>query len=328
MTQPLRIVVNHPADHRDARPFREALARFGDRVTVRFAAGAELAPALAEADVLEGFALTDEELAGAKDLKWISVWAAGVEHIWEATSKRGILLTNASGVHGPNLAEHALAMMLMFTRQMPRLMRAQLRRAWERGSDGRASGAGELTGETLLIVGLGRIGEELAVRARPFGMKIIGVKRDPGTRHGDATAVDEVVGLDALDDVLPRSKHVVIYLPLTAATKGLFDARRLGLLAPDAYLYNLGRGPIVDERALVSALQARSFAGAGLDVFEEEPLQADSPLWELDNVILTPHTAGLTPHYYERTAKLFAENIARFLAGEPLANLFDASRGY
>ena len=325
----LRIVVAHPADHRDAEPFRKALARFGDRVELRFAAGKDLGPAVANADVLEGFSLSEEELAGAKDLKWISVWAAGVEHMTEVAKERKILLTNASGVHGPNLAEHALAMMLMFTRQMPRLLRNQRSHTWERGSSGRADGAGELTGETLLIVGLGRIGEELAKRARSFEMKIIGIKRSPGHRHpGDASHVDEVLGLDALDGALPRADHVVIYLPQTAETTKLFDARRLGLMKRSAHLYNLGRGPIIDEAALVKVLEARTIAGAGLDVFEHEPLSADSPLWDLDNVILTPHTAGITPHYYERTAALFADNVERFLSGKPLENLFDPARGY
>jgi phosphoglycerate dehydrogenase-like enzyme len=231
-------------------------------------------------------------------------------------------------VHGPNIAEHVLAMMLMFTRGMPKLFRAQLARRWDRNLTSRSAAFGELTGKTLLIVGLGRIGEAIAVRARPFGVRVVAVKHDPSTRHDAGVAVDELLGMDALDEALARADHVCVTVPLTPATHHLIDARRIARLRAGAFVYNISRGAVIDEAALVLALRAGKLGGAGLDVFEEEPLPETSPLWDLDNVILTPHVAGVTPLYYQRTAALFADNLDRFLAGQPLANRYDPTRGY
>jgi D-2-hydroxyacid dehydrogenase (NADP+) len=324
-----QVVIALRPDSADAAPFRTALARFGDRIALAFAAGPELAGALPDAEVVVAQGLSDDELARAQRLRWLSSWAAGVEHAARPSLlSRGIVLTNASGVHGPNIAEHLLAMILMFTRAMPRLHRAQLARRWERRFASGAEGPGELTGKTLLIVGLGRIGEALAVRARPFGVRIVAVKHDPSTRHDAGIAIDELVGMDALDEVLGRADHVCLTVPLTRETHHLIDARRLALMRAGAYLYNISRGAVIDQAALVDALRAGRLAGAGLDVFEEEPLPEHSPLWELDNAIVTPHVAGFTPHYFERTAALFADNLDRFLAGQPLRNVYDPARGY
>jgi phosphoglycerate dehydrogenase-like enzyme len=219
-------------------------------------------------------------------------------------------------------------MILMFTRAMPRLHRAQLARRWERRFASGADGPRELSGQTVLIVGLGRIGEAVAARARPFGVRLVAVKHDPSTRHDAGVAVDELVGMAALDEVLGRADHVCLTVPLTRETHHLIDARRLGLMRATACLYNISRGAVVDQAALVAALRSGRLAGAGLDVFEPEPLPDDSPLWDLDNVILTPHVAGATPHYFERTAALFADNLDRFLSGRPLQNVYDPARGY
>ncbi|HEX7667642.1 MAG TPA: D-2-hydroxyacid dehydrogenase, partial [Polyangiaceae bacterium] len=181
---------------------------------------------------------------------------------------------------------------------------------------------------TILIVGLGRIGEALAKRAKAFDVKMIGVKRSPDRRHDESIGVDRVVGLADLDAVLPEADHVVLALPLTGETRHLFDARRIARMKRDAFLYNVGRGALVDEPALVQALIEKRIAGAGLDVFEEEPLPAESPLWKLENVILTPHVSGITPRYYERAAAIFGRNLRKFLDGAPLENRFDPARGY
>ncbi len=324
-----QVVIALRPDSADAVPFRTALARFADRIALTFAAGPELAAALPDAEVVVAQGLSDDELARAQRLRWLSSWAAGVERVARPSLlSRGIVLTNASGVHGPNIAEHLLAMILMFTRAMPRLHRAQLARRWERSFASRADGPGELTGKTLLIVGLGRIGEAVAARARPFGVRLVAVKHDPSARHDAGVAVDELVGMDALDEVLGRADHVCLTVPLTRETHHLIDARRLGLMRASAYLYNISRGAVVDQAALVDALRSGRLAGAGLDVFEHEPLPEQSPLWDLENVILTPHVAGLTPHYFERTAALFADNLDRFLSGQPLRNVYDSTRGY
>jgi D-2-hydroxyacid dehydrogenase (NADP+) len=325
----LRVLIDVPPGSSDAGYFRTALARFGGRVAVTCGQGDAFARALPEAEVVVGGGLTEGELARAGRLRWLSSVAAGLDEIvTPALLARGVVVTNASGVHGPNIAEHLLTMILMFTRGMPKLFRAQLGRRWERDLKARSDGPGELTGETLLIVGLGRIGEALAARARPFGMRLVGIKHDPSSRHDAGVAVDELLPIDALDAALGRADHVCLTVPLTPATRRLMDARRLGLMRPGAYLCNVSRGAIIDEAALIAALRAGKLAGAGLDVFEEEPLPAQSPLWDLDNVILTPHMAGVTPLYYQRTAALFADNLERFLAGRPLANRFDPQRGY
>ena len=331
----VRILIDLPPDSPDAATFRAALARFEGRVALTFAAGegaadgADFARALAGTDIAVTAALSDDELARAPRLRWLSSVAAGLDEIiTPALLGRGVAITNASGVHGPNIAEHVMAMMLMFTRGMPRLFRAQLARRWERDLKSRSDGPGELTGKTLLIVGLGRIGEAIALRARPFGVRIVGLKRDPSNRHDDGVNVDELLGLDALDDALPRADHVCVTVPLTRETHHLMDARRIARLRAGAYLYNISRGAVIDEPALVDALRAGKLAGAGLDVFEEEPLPATSPLWEMETVILTPHVSGVTPLYYQRTAALFAENLDRFLSGQPLNNRFDPARGY
>jgi phosphoglycerate dehydrogenase-like enzyme len=327
----LRVLVDLPAASADADHFRRALARFDGRVAVTFADadGEDFAGALADAEVVVAPSLSDEELARAGRLRWLSSVAAGLEEIvTPALLARGVAVTNASGVHGPNIAEHVLAMILMFTRGLPRLYRAQLAHRWERNLSSRSDGPGELTGKTLVIVGLGRIGEAIAARARPFGVRIVALKRDPATRHDAAVAVAELLPMDALDEALGRADHVCLTVPLTRATHRLMDARRLARLRPSAYLYNVSRGAVIDEAALVAALRGGKLAGAGLDVFEQEPLPAESPLWDLDNVILTPHVSGATPLYYDRTAALFADNLDRFLAGQPLRNRFDPARGY
>jgi len=308
-----RVLVDLPPASADAEVFRAALARFEGRIAVTYAdaEGADFARALADADVVVAQGLSDAELARAQRLRWLSSVAAGLEEIvTPALFARGVAVTNASGVHGPNIAEHVLAMMLMFTRGLPRLYRAQLARRWERNLTSRSDGPGELTGKTLLIVGLGRIGEAIAARARPFGVRIVALKRD------------------ALDGALGRADHVCLTVPLTPETRHLMNAARLARLGTGAYVYNVSRGAVIDEAALVEALRAGRLAGAGLDVFEEEPLPASSPLWDLENVILTPHVSGATPLYYHRTAALFADNLDRFLAGQPLANRFDPTRGY
>ena len=158
-------------------------------------------------------------------------------------------------------------------------------------------------------------------------MRVVAVKRNPNVRHDNAT-IDALYGLDRIPRLLAESDHVCIALPFTSDTDRLFDAEMLSHCKPSAYLYNIARGRIIDEAALIDALSNGRLTGAGLDVFETEPLLADSPLWSLTNVIITPHTAGITPNYFRRAAALFAENLNRYLDGEPLNNLYITSLGY
>lgn len=257
-----------------------------------------------------------DDLLGSR-LRWVSFWNAGIDHsvtpaLTEAM-RHGLLVTNASGMHGAQMAEHALALILAFTRGLPTFARHQAQRAWHK-EPSIGGVVEELAGQTLGIVGLGHIGEALATRARAFEMRVLGVRRNHKPEE--------------LEAVLAKSDHVVVLVPLTPDTRHLIDARLLAFMKPTARLYNLARGPVVDQAALIHALQVGAIAGAGLDVFDPEPLEAESPLWAMHNVIVTPHAGGATPHYFRRAAALFVENLARFTRGEPLHQLHDVERGY
>jgi len=178
----------------------------------------------------------------------------------------------------------------------------------------------------LLVVGLGDIGLALAARARAFGMITLGARRRLDQPHPAGFA--EIAGVERLPELLPAADHVAICLPLTPRTRGLFDAAMLARLKPGAYLYNVGRGAIVDSAALASALLSGRVAGAGLDVTDPEPLPPDSPLWALDNVLITAHTAGATPRYWDRALEILLANVERFRQGEPLLNRVDPAEGY
>jgi phosphoglycerate dehydrogenase-like enzyme len=264
-------------------------------------------------------------LAAAPRLEWLHQRGAGVDRIaGPALEASTFVLTNGSGNHAPNIAEHLLALMLAFARGLPALMRAQHEARWEPPPNERVF---ELSGQTLAVVGLGAIGEELAARAHALGMRVVGVRR---RASGDDAprGVARVVAMDGLDPVLAEADHVAICLPLTAATRHLFDASRLVCMKRGAYLYNVGRGPLVDQAALLDALRSGHLAGAGLDVTEPEPLPADSPLWREPNVIVTAHSAGQTPRSAERYHALLLDNLGRWVRGETLRNVVDKRLGY
>ncbi|HZO90128.1 MAG TPA: D-2-hydroxyacid dehydrogenase [Chthonomonadaceae bacterium] len=317
----------------DAAAYRQAVEgdpELRERVTLRFATGDAVREAITDAEVVTCGNVSAEQVAAARNLRWISFWSAGMDgKARPELLTRGLLLTSASGVHGPNIAEHVLAFMLMFTRRMPFYQRAQMAGRWEHfGSSRAGGGAEELTGKTLGIVGLGRIGEALTARAKAFEMRVVATKRNPQARYNAAVVPNALYPPEELPRLLAESDHVCIALPYTPETHHLFDAGMLAYMQPTAYLYNIARGKIVDEAALIAALQEGRLAGAGLDVFEEEPLPAESPLWRMENVIITPHVAGITPHYFARAAALFADNLKRYLHGLPLQNLYDPARGY
>jgi phosphoglycerate dehydrogenase-like enzyme len=326
------VLVSLPAEDEDAGEFRKAIeasTALNGQVELRFAKGDGILEAIRDAEVVVCGNLSSEQIDAAVKLRWISFWSAGVDgKITDQITERRFLVTNASGVHGPNIAEHVMAFMLMFTRQLNIHARAQVAGEWRRNGNTQRRGAEELTGTTLGIVGLGRIGEALAHRAKAFGMRVIATKRDLHSRYDPRIEVDQFFPPDHLPELLALSDHVCIALPYTEQTHCLFNAEMLAHMKPSAYLYNIARGKIVDEAALIDALQNERLAGAGLDVFEIEPLPADSPLWQMENVIISPHTSGLTPHYFTRAANLFAENLARYLNGYPLYNQYDPRRGY
>ncbi len=266
----------------------------------------------------------DDVLAAAPRLRWLQHRGAGVERL--ATARlvaSDVVLTNGSGTHAPNIAEHVLALMLAFARGLPGLIRAQQERRWQPPS---AHAVFELSGQTLLLVGVGAIGAALGARAAALGMRVVGVGRSG--RAAAPPGVERVVGFEALDAALATADHVAISLPLTPQTRQCFDAARLAGVKRGAHVYNVGRGATIDLNALLSALRSGHIAGAGLDVTEPEPLPADSPLWAEPGVVITAHSAGNTPHSWERHQRLLLENLGRFARGEALLNVVDKRLGY
>jgi phosphoglycerate dehydrogenase-like enzyme len=315
------LLIRYPLENRHVERLRE---RFPDLVITVVSGEEEFRAILPEADAIVGWGVTSAEIALAPQLRWIQTVGAGVENvIVPEIAARGIILTNNSGVHAPNISEHLMALILAFARRLPHLIRGQAAHEW-RDTTGR-QGVFELAGQTLLVVGLGDIGQALARRALGFGMNVAGVRR----RDRDPVeGVSEIVGFADLPRVLPQAHHVAICLPLTPQTRGLFDRSAIFQMRPGAYLYNIGRGAIVDTPALVEALECGHLGGAGLDVTDPEPLPADSPLWDMENVIITSHTSGSTPNYWDRAIVVLESNIERFRSGADLLNVVDLERGY
>ena len=266
----------------------------------------------------------DAILDAAHGLQWLHQRGAGIDRI--STPKlvaSDLVLTNGSGNHAINIAEHVLGLMLAFARQLPALLRAQGERRWEPPP---VESLFELSGQTLAVIGAGALGCAVAERAAAFGVRVHGVRRSP---VGDLPpGFAAMTAIDAIDNVLSDADHVVITLPLTAETRGLFSTARLAAMKWGAHLYNVGRGGIVDQAALLAALRSGHLAGAGLDVTDPEPLPADSALWVEPGVVVTAHSSGLTPRSYERYQALLLDNIGRFMRGEALQNVVDKRRGY
>ena len=291
------------------------------RVRVTLAAGqSQNAADVSTAEIMVGWKIPREAIQHASGLKWIHSTAAGVDEIlYPEVYERELVITASNGIHAP-LIEHVFAFILAFERRLHIAMRQQLQRRWDRSH---ALG-GEVAGKTLGILGLGTIGREIARKAQVFDLRVIGTKFTPAAIPG----VEKVLPPEGLPDVLREADIVVVALPLTAATTGLIGEGEFRTMKPTALFINIGRGPIVQEAALVRALREGWIAGAGLDVFEREPLPADSPLYDLENVIITPHVSGASPRYMDRAVPLFCENLRRYLHGDPLLNVVDKERGY
>jgi phosphoglycerate dehydrogenase-like enzyme len=281
---------------------------------------------LADADVVYGIPGNSgtglvEILRAAPRARWVQARNAGAgEQLGAALALNGAVLrdvqvTSVSGIHAPALAEFALFGLLAFAKRLPELERDRAARAWPQIKPTMQM----LAGRTVLVLGLGAIGLELARLAGALGMRVLGVKRTPEPVPG----VDEVAAPERLAELAARADALVVTLPGTEATRGMVGAEVLAGLRPGAVVVNVGRGPVIDEPALVAALRGGRLAGACLDVFAREPLPADSPLWELDNVIVCPHVAARTEDEDARAVEVFAANLRRRLAGEPLENVVD-----
>jgi D-2-hydroxyacid dehydrogenase (NADP+) len=255
-----------------------------------------------------------EEAFLAADLEWIHSIQAGVDRFpFEALRERGVRLTNSTGIHGDAVGETVVGYMLSFARGLHRYRSRQERREWERQP---WNAAYTLRGTTVCVVGLGTLGRGVSTRADALGMDVVGVKRTPTPVDG----VDEVHPATELRGAVADAKFVVVAVPLTDDTEGLVGTGELAAMREDAVLVNVARGAVVDQPALVDALESGGLGGAALDVFAEEPLPEDSPLWSMDDVVVTPHVAAMTEDYYRRVAALVEENVRRAAAGEEFAN--------
>ncbi|MFB6160602.1 MAG: D-2-hydroxyacid dehydrogenase [Haloferacaceae archaeon] len=258
---------------------------------------------LQEATVAVGLAIDPDDLETAENLELFACVYAGTDHLpMDALRAHDVAVTNAAGVHGPNIAEWVLGAILSFSRRFHRAWRQKERREW------RAYPGYEFMGSTVTVIGLGAIGRTVVDRVEAFDATTIGIRHTP--EKGGPT--DEVLGYDEanLHDALSRSDYVVIAAPLTAETEGLIDDAAIRSMPPESVLLNVGRGPIVETDALVDALQRNAIRGAALDVTDPEPLPEDHVLWGLDNVLITPHNAGHTPKYFERLTDILERNLA------------------
>jgi phosphoglycerate dehydrogenase-like enzyme len=301
----------------------------------------EVASALeehADLEVLYTFHLPDQALELAPALRWLQLHSAGADHILaHPVMYSRVLITTTSGIHATPIAEYVFASILAYRWRVPLWTHCQRDGEWPSGR-WNLYARPELQGSTLGIVGYGSIGREVGRLGRAFGMRVFASRRTAGrSEHGytvnhtgdPAGSVPErFFPAEALHDMLAECDYVVIAVPLTPETKHLIGEATLRAMKPSAYLVNIARGPIVDEAALIRALREGWIGGAGLDVFEQEPLPADSPLWHLENALLSPHVAGFTPHYDQRAVDLFAQNLARYVAGEPLLNPVNKAAGY
>lgn len=280
-----------------------------------------------------------KSLDNAPNLRWIQVTGAGIggfrdSPVWGTD----IALTTASGVAATTIGEHVLMMMLALSRRLPHMVASQQKAEWSKeGTTGFITR--ELRGSTVAIVGYGSIGREAARLAHSFGMRVLAVKRAPdqradtgfqlpGVGDPDGSIPDAFYGTDALHEALAQADYVVLALPSTRATQRLIDADALAAMPPHACIINVGRGDALDHDALAQALKNGALAGAALDVTEPEPLPSDSPLWQFEQVIISPHVAGPGPAYVDVLIELFAANLRRFVDGEPLYNRVDYGKGY
>ncbi|MBI2846708.1 MAG: D-2-hydroxyacid dehydrogenase [Chloroflexi bacterium] len=288
-------------------------------------ASQQLNEMLDEAEVLFTRHLPGNLIKRAPKLRWIQLAGAGIDFfLGTETMESDVVLTNASGASAIPIAEFVIGYMIMFVKQCPDLFAHKRERLWQR----RTYNVSELFGKTIGIVGLGSIGKEVARLANAFGMRVIATRRSAVAESDRIANVDTLLPRNALLNLLAKSDFVVLCVPLTTETSKMIGERDLKAMKRTAYLINIARGSVVDEQALIRALKEGWIAGAALDVFEVEPLPKESPLWDLPNVILSPHISGTSDRFEERVTDIFCENLKRYLAGKELTNVVDKARGY
>ncbi len=290
-------------------------------------------------EVLTTFRVPDSVAELTARLRWIHLLTAGADQVLRKPANfRSIVITTSSGIHCSAIAQYALGSILTYVHRFHLTTRAQLSRTWLKRQPF-MDNVRELRGATIGIVGYGSLGREVARLSQAFGMKVLALKRDPvqhadpgwflpGTGDPHGSIPDRFFGPEQRAELLAQSDFIVVTLPLTPPTRCFIGAREFEAIKPDAYLVNVGRGEVIDQEAMIRALQEKRLGGAGLDVFEREPLEAESPLWDLEHAILTPHVAGSFRGYLDRACELFAENLRRFVGGAPLLNQVDLALGY
>lgn len=299
----------------------ELKAAAGDEMQIVLATPPEATAHYADAEAVAAFPLRVPQITELPHAKWLHSFSAGVDKILTPeVAASSVLLSSSKGIHATPIAEHIITFCLMHARGFVKSGAAQRAHEWEKNESLR-----EFCNSRVLIVGLGAIGKEAARLAHQFGAHVSAVSR---SGKGKPDFVERLEKTEMLESMLPDADYVVITLPGTDETKHLFNKEKFALMKKSAVLVNIGRGSIVNEIDLIAALSGGVIAGAGLDVFEQEPLPATSPLWDMENVIITPHHSGLSHRYMDRAITLLCENIKCYIAGESLPSLVDKTRGY
>jgi D-2-hydroxyacid dehydrogenase (NADP+) len=282
---------------------------------------------LPDTDIFVGYSLRAEQLKDGKKLKWIHSTAAGVAQLmYPELRNSGILVTNPSGIFSVPMAEHVIGLLLALARNFPDCVRQQDRARWSQQELwDKPQHLTELNGKVLLIVGYGSIGREVAKRAKALEMHVWGVTR---SGKGDRAHAEKILAASQLEEALPDADYVLIAAPETAETKHLIGAAQIARMKRGARLINVGRGSLLDEAALIRALESGALGGAALDVVQTEPLPTESPLWRAPNLMLTPHTSAVSDRLWERETALLLELIERWFDGRELFNQVDFARGY
>ncbi len=309
--------------------FSERLRKeFPQLEVVHLSDGDQIEKEIKDSEIVGTWTLRPNQFNAAKQLRWIHSPAAAVHQLlFPELIKSDVILTNGREVHGATVAELVIALIFALAKKLPLAMRCQQQRVWGQNQvwESRPQPR-EVAGATLGLIGLGSIGTEVAKRAAALGMRVIAVRNRVEAEK--PANVEQVFASSEIDLMLCESDYVVIAAPLTSSTAGMMNAQRLASMKPDGYLINVSRGQLLDESALAEALRSGKIAGAALDVFEKEPLPPESPLWDLQNLLITPHIAGFSEKLWDRHYAFFTENLRRYLSHQPLLAIVDKSKGY
>jgi phosphoglycerate dehydrogenase-like enzyme len=325
----LVVCVWHPFEQWRAQPILpETIRRRWPEMRVVHLPDYERLPQeLPDTDIFVGASLRPEQFQHSRKLKWIHSTAVGVSQLmYPELCCSGVILTNPSGILSAPMAEHTMGLMIALARHFPDSVRYQDRARWSQMEVSSQPGPlTELNGQLLLIVGYGSIGREIARRARAFDMRVWGVTR---SGKGDATHAEEILPVAQLEDALPHADFVVLSAPDTQETQQLIGPAQIAKMKPGARLINVGRGSLLDEAALIRALETGALGGAALDVAATEPLPAESRLWKTPNLLITPHVSGVSDRLWQKETKLLMDLLGRWFDGRDLFNVVDFSRGY